>query len=168
MKFSCVCGFTIKDGTDFQNHKAHLVSDQDICDAAEISDNGSGDWWPLLTRSVYQCKECQRLWINSEGGELLSFAAESSCPNILSSIHGDRWKRILLGEWADDPILKSGPKGFLNWKHLSDEDYLTFEEWSELESNYFRILESLQENGLLRTALLKKNSRLVHQWPQDD
>jgi hypothetical protein len=166
MKFACSCGHVISDGTDYLRYKAYLISDQDIYDALEMSDRGSGDWWPTLTRTMYDCEKCGRVWIYDHAGLLQSFLPESRSPHFLSSIAGIKWKRILRGSWTDKPILRTLPRGFLSWTHLDDADRRTFEEWAELESEYFKVFESLRSEDLLRDSLLKRNGEVIHAWPE--
>jgi len=164
MKFACTCGNTIRDQTDYLRYAGHLIADQDVFEAAEMSDRGLGDWWPSLTRRMYQCESCGRLWIDDQSGKLKSFVPEQSAEHFLSSIHGRKWKRILRGSWTDERTLKGVPRGFLSWEHLSDEDQATFDDWESLETVYRKQFESLKKQGILRDALLKKNGAIIHQW----
>ena len=100
-------------------------------------------------------------------GELISFVPESRCPNFPSSIHGHSWKRVLRGNWNDEPVLKGLPKGFLSWLHLDDADHSAHETWEDLETNYMRVFKMLQSEGTLRDALLQKNGQVVHKWSCD-
>ncbi len=164
MKFACTCGNVIPDQRDYLPYAAHLIADQDICDATEMSDRGSGDWWPSLTRKLYQCNSCGRLWIEDHERELRSFTPEQPTPHVLSSIHGSQWKRVLRGLWTDKPVMATLPRGFLNWTHLSEADRATFDDWKLLERAYYDRFEDLKRQGILRDALLTRNGEIVHSW----
>lgn len=162
MKILCECGSLIRDQTDFLSYKAHLIADQDITDALELSDKGSSSWWHSLSRMMYQCGECGRLWINDHDNELRSFVPEQPAPHLLSSIHGDKWKRLIRGFWSDTTIGR--PKGLLTWGHLSNEDYEMFDDWDAMSVCYQRVFERLRDQGILRDALLRKNGETIHYW----
>ena len=169
MKFACACGEIIRDQTDYLSYAAYLIADQDIYDATEMSDRGSGDWWPSLTRKMYQCSSCGRLWIEDhEGRALKCFVPEEPVEQFLSSIHGNQWKRVLRGSWTDKPIAATFPRGFLSWNHLSEEDRQTFNDWETLERAYQKRFEELKRDGILRDALLVKNGATVHSWSWSD
>ncbi|MEK7953476.1 hypothetical protein [Luteolibacter soli] len=164
MKFACACGNLIPDQTDYLSYAAHLIADQDLYDATAMSERGSSDWWPSLTRKLYQCDSCGRLWIEDRGRELRAFVPEEPAPHFLSSIHGDQWKRILRGEWRDERVIATLPRGFLGWAHLSEEDHATFDDWGLLERAYYDRFEELKKRGILRDAMLTKNGETVHSW----
>ena len=164
MKFACTCGHVIRDQTDYLPYAGYLIADQDVYDATEMSDRGSGDWWPTLTRSMYQCDSCGRLWIDDHNRQLKSFMPEQPATNFLSSIHGGKWKRVLRGSWTDDPAEASLPRGFVSWTHLERGDQKTFDDWESLEAFYRLKFEELKGAGILRDAMLTKNGDRIHYW----
>ena len=164
MKFTCGCGNVIRDQTDYLPYAAHLIADQDIYDATAISERGESNWWPSLTRKLYQCGSCGRLWIEDHERKLRCFVPEEPAPHLLSSIHGNKWKRVLRGWWEDRPATSASPHGVLTWEHLSNEDHATFKEWKLLEQAYRERFEELKKQGILRDALLTKNGEAIHSW----
>ena len=167
MKFACACGSVIRDQTDYLPYKGYRISDQDIYDAADISDQGSADWWPNLTRSMYQCHSCGRLWIDDHNDELKSFMPEQPAERFLASIHGEKWKRVLRGSWTDEPVAATLPRGFVSWSHLGDDDQATFDDWSSLEAVYRSKFEELRSAGTIRDAMLTKNGHRIHLWQSE-
>lgn len=163
MKLACACGFVIADNTDYLPYVGHLIADQDIQDVYEMP--SPGGFRHLLTRKMYQCRSCGRLWIEGQGkGQMKAFVPEQPAPDILSSIHGQSWKRVLRGSWTDEALLGGLPRGFLTWTHLSEGDRATFDDWDLLQQAYFERLEELRRQGILRDALLMKNGQAIHSW----
>lgn len=99
MWFECSCGNIIKDTTDCLRQKGHLTPDQDLYSVWDGMDDqvidrvASGDLAPndaymisrrLMaspTRTMYQCVECGRLYIDGLDGELHCFLPESNMPD---------------------------------------------------------------------------------------
>ena len=162
MKFACICGKTIVDQTDYLSYAAYMIADQDIFDASDISEGGSDDWWGTLTRKMYQCRTCGRLWINDRQGHFHSFAPEQESEHILSSVHGNEWKRVLRGIWLNQEV-----GGFLNWRHLSHDDYAKFDDWNTLERAYVDQFAKLRKQNILRDALLNKDGKTIHSWESE-
>ena len=165
MKFACACGNVIRDQTDYQPHKAHLISDQDLFEALEISDTRSREWFPSLTRALYECRRCGRLWLEANGDDLIAFIPEKHSGPVLAPAAGNRWKAPLRGQWLDKPIPPGAPRGVLFCLLGNQEQTSTFDDWSELERAYQQTLESRRSAGTLRDAMLTKNGKLLHVWP---
>jgi hypothetical protein len=183
MKIGCTCGSTISDQTDFLSYKAHFIADQDwydVVDAAEGSelavtyrnDQPSGTssmarhrlWrW---SREMWQCKACGRLYVEDHDYAIQGFTPDEASPphNLLRSIHGDRWKRPLVGGWRT--WIKDGPKGELWWGFGdAEEGFEQFEQWEQLEERYHEVFRRLLDKDILRSALLRYGDRTVHEWP---
>ena len=95
MWFECHCGNEIKDTTDCLRNKGHLTPDQDLhsvwdgMDEQVIDRIASGELsldeayvnsrrlMSLPARTVYQCFECGRLYIDGPDGERNCFLPES-------------------------------------------------------------------------------------------
>lgn len=105
MWFDCHCGNTIKDNTDSLRQKAHLTPDQDLfavwdgIDEQVIDRVASGEL-PVRdaymvsrgiiaspTRTMYQCFECGRLYIDGPDGNRHCFvpASDATDKGILRS-----------------------------------------------------------------------------------
>ena len=168
MKFACACGNVIRDQTDYQPHKAHLISDQDLFDVLEISDARSREWFPALTRALYECRQCGRIWLEADGNELIAFIPEKQSGPVLAPAAGNRWKAPLRARWLDDPVVPGAPHGELFCALGNQETTVTFDDWSELERAYEVTLESRRSAGTLRDAMLKKNGKVLHSWHPDD
>src|SRR4051812_11974080 len=95
VKIGCHCGATISDSTDYLSHKAHLLPDQELYEVWDGIDDevidrvASGVLTPKdaymvsrrimssPTRSMWQCFECGRLYIDGLEGELHCFMPEN-------------------------------------------------------------------------------------------
>ncbi len=95
MKIGCRCGATISDSTDYISHKAHLTPDQEIYGVMDGIDDevidrvGSGELpvedayvvarriMSSPTRTMWQCFECGRLYIDGPDGDLHCFVPEN-------------------------------------------------------------------------------------------
>jgi hypothetical protein len=80
MKITCKCGHLITDATDRLSHKAHLIADEDKFDFLHDSSIFS-----RITRRMYQCDACGRLWIYDRRNSLKSFMPEGDVENFLAS-----------------------------------------------------------------------------------
>jgi hypothetical protein len=105
MKIGCYCGASIVDQTDYLSHKGRLIPDQewfavfDAIDAEIIDALASGllpqsDAYRLarkiilrISRMVYQCRNCGRLFIDDLQRNLQSYvpATEETSREILRS-----------------------------------------------------------------------------------
>jgi hypothetical protein len=189
MKFACTCGNTIRDQTDYLPYKAHFISDQDGFDVSDaicqiVSDAAAGRMTVenaqtavcrthiAALRLMYQCNSCGRLWIQShDKQELRGFAAEQPAPQLLSSIHGSRWKRVLRGSWTDEPrfsTLMTGPACGILETRWSEAESATFDDWESLKRAYYSRFENLKRQGALRDALLTRNGETIHSWDSKD
>ena len=167
MKFACACGNVIRDQTDYQPHKAHLISDQDLFDALEISDARSRAWFPSLTRALYECRQCGRIWVEAAGNQLLAYIPEKHSGPVLAPAAGNRWRAPLRAQWLDKPTIPGAPPGVLFCTLGNHEQTATFDDWSELEHAYRLALESRRSAGTLRDAILTKNGEVLHAWSSD-
>ncbi|TDC81156.1 hypothetical protein [Actinomadura sp. 7K507] len=163
MKISCACGEVIPDQTDFIPYKARFVADMDWDDVAE-GDVGERLWeW---SRCMWQCTACGRLYVEDRQGGLHCFAPEKAGvpSDLLGSAHGDAWKRPLVGNWR--ARASGGPPGELWWGFgVSDEGMEEFSRWSDLERRYHEVFERLRDRDVLRSAFLRHEGRIVHEWP---
>jgi hypothetical protein len=161
MKIRCSCGEVIVDQTDYISNKARLIADQDWEDFLVGAGNtGKADW--SLSRAIYQCGACGRLYVDDQDGNLRSFLPEENALNILSSVKKENWKRPLIGSW-DDNRKPPYTKGYL-WVWSTQPANNAFDDWNELEKAYFDEFRKLKELGHLRSALLRKNGEDKHVW----
>ncbi|WP_106401705.1 hypothetical protein [Actinocorallia populi] len=166
MKIRCACGGVIIDNTDFLPGKAYLIADQDWEDAigpesGETARQRLRDW----SRPMWQCQECGSLYIDDREGNVHCFRpASADAPrDLLSSFHGERWKRPLRGSWTASRT--SAPPGELWWGGGEDSRFEEFSSWEELERRYHEVFQRLLDEDVLRDALLRRGSRLIHRWP---
>lgn len=87
MKIFCRCGYILSDNTDTISYKAHIIPDQDWFDvwdkieAAVKSENPDKERLMRelmsdvnhITRTMYQCPECGRLYVDDLQYELHEF-----------------------------------------------------------------------------------------------
>jgi len=98
MKIKCNCGSIIVDQTDFLKHKGHVISDiqwHDFWDAIDHAIEHSGPnksdkekavmqlRQQRLFKTVWECVECGKLYIDSENGNLISYAPDSNGYNAV-------------------------------------------------------------------------------------
>jgi hypothetical protein len=165
VKFTCNCGAVISDQTDYLPYKAHILSDQDAFDAADISESGSPAWLVTLTRHLYECNACGRLWLEDANQALLAYVPEGHRGRAITPALGDLWKAPLRASWNDKPVVPGAPRGVLYCARGTQEIVATFDDWLRLEATYHEVLESRRGEGTLRDAALSCNGELVHSWP---
>jgi len=168
MKFRCACGEIIVDNTDSLSYKAYFIADQDWEDAFRPEEETSDEPEDRLlgwSRSAWQCRACGSLYIDDDNGLAHRFrpATADTPRNILSSIHGERWKRPLRGSWRSDRT--KSPPGQLWWGAGDDSGFEEFDEWAALERRYYTVFERLLGKGALRDAFLRHEDRYLHRWP---
>ena len=110
MWFECKCGQRIKDISDAHSYKAHYISDKDwfpfwgaIDDSIENSGASVKEKeaacmklrMEKVDRTMYQCFECGRLYLNDENNQLISFLPEdksvSLTPHFLPYVERRNW-----------------------------------------------------------------------------
>lgn len=182
MKILCECGGIIVDQTDYLPNKGYIISDQDWFDFMDAIDNAIEKSGPTqaekeracmniqslairLTKTIYQCNECGRLYISNNDGELETYnnSEDKEEYNLLESTYGDKWKRPLIGDWLDSRA--GNIKGYL-WCIDVNGDEGNFDNWDLLEKEYYRMLKELEKNNTLRSAILKKNNKIIHEWKE--
>ena len=174
MKIRCVCGGLIVDQTDFQRNKAYLIADQDWFDvldeAADAADEegreADGGLLLELSREMWQCRDCGRLYIDDRTGTLHRFEpAETTVPrDLLASSRGARWRGNLRGRWQEQA--KSGEL----WWQCGDDDsgWEQFTSGEELERRYQEEFRRLLDLDILRSSFLRVDGEMAHQWPPAD
>jgi len=183
MKINCGCGGVIVDQTDYLPNKGYIIADQDWFDFLDAIDKAveqSGENEKTkeclcskisslainLTKLIYQCPTCGRLYVENDHDELEIFAkVEQFRGNgILRSAYGDAWKSPLIATWDDEH--KGMIKGYL-WCVDLKRGEESFESWEQLEKQYYLLFDELQEKNLLRSALLKRNQQVIHVWEME-
>lgn len=171
MHFHCKCGHETRVTTDYLPYVAEFLAHQDVDDLSEglqEAENDVGRILPYasLSRRMYQCVQCQRIFIENHAGGLVSFVPEDveGAKAILSSSAGQGWKRHLRARWND----ASNPRhrhrqGLIDYSHTEPEREF-FGDWNEFENRYHALFEELKSQQRLRTAHLHKNNQLVHSW----
>jgi len=160
MKIECKCGNYIVDQTDMLRNKAILIADQDWFDFLEsVKETGHDDL--ELSRKLYECDECGRLYIYDQNGGLNCFLPEDESHNILASMDGDNWKRSLFGGWWKASTAIRTQKGYVE---CEGEDTYESTEWSDIKKVYFEMFERLKDENRLRSALLRMDGENIHSW----
>ena len=92
MKIQCCCGGTIVDSTDYLPNKGHVVPDQvffDIHDKNDLAIEQCGNTVKekemclmkvrsnFVSRFIWQCNSCDRLYLDNANNELVCFKPES-------------------------------------------------------------------------------------------
>lgn len=163
MKIRCDCGGIIVDQTDYMPYKGHLISDQDWFDFLDAIDRAIEKSGPAdkdkeraamsirrmaahLTKLIYQCTCCGRLYVSNEEENLETFVKPEPFEgkSILASSLGGNWKRPLIGDWDDSR--KGSIKGYL-WCMDLKEGEGSFDSWGNLEETYYDTLLDLKEKN---------------------
>ena len=74
-QFGCICGHQLSDITDFLPYKAHLIPDEDWDTDQDVDSHDAA-------RTVYECENCGRLWIQA-APKWVSYLPESAVRGIL-------------------------------------------------------------------------------------
>jgi len=188
MHFLCECGNRIHDITDNLSYKAHLISDQDwfdfldkIDDVVEKSGPSQKDKENALmqisslavnmTKLVYLCKKCGNIFFDDDNGGLLEMykpCSENVNTKLLESYKKEKWQGSLSAEWVDEKPEWLESNGFIsqdtNYKSHKISQNNGYDNWDNLEKEYYIIFEELREEGVLRSSSLKKNKILIHSW----
>jgi hypothetical protein len=150
-------------------YKAHVLSDQDAFDAADMSQRSSADWLHQLTRTMYECVACGRLWLETASNDLVAFLPDGHTGQVIGPTAGDRWKAPLFASWEDVPVVPGAPHGMLECPIGVRTAVARYESWNDLEAAYHDLLSRRRAEGTLRSALLKRNGQIVHDWsPEGD
>ena len=98
MWIQCRCGHQIKDTTDGISYKARYISDQDWFGVLDTIDRNiqsleknreklcwdNHNYVSSKTKCIYQCTECERLYVENQNGEFREFLPiGNECNNIL-------------------------------------------------------------------------------------
>lgn len=96
MKLSCTCNNLITDNTDNLSHKGYLISDKNWNDFWDAVDKAIEESGPTALdkeracmkvrksqpfRSVWECTQCGRLWMDGRNGKLVAYAADKGQPH---------------------------------------------------------------------------------------
>lgn len=180
MKIGCECGNVIVDQTDFLPYKGYIISDQDwfdLLDAIDFAVEKSGhsekekesalmkvrSLAVTLSKEIYQCTACGRVYIHNNSGGLEMFVRNIPFDGskILISALGDNWRRPVFGSWDDKR--QGSSKGYISCFGLDDNDVL-FDNWDKLQEKYYSLVKELKGKSILRSALLRRNDEVVHCW----
>ena len=168
MWFTCRCGVNIHDMTDGLSNKGYLLADQDYNTPGEHPDDGAGPFAAAhrLSRSVYQCDDCGRLYIDDRERGLLAFAPEGGRhANALGSVHGRCFPVTLHAGWNE-----AGPapdRGNIFWDPAGDlpGGYERFSDLAAVKARYIEVKKTLIAEGRLRNARLMINGQIRDKWP---
>lgn len=89
MKLRCICGASIHDVGDGQENKAYFIPDENWEAMTESIDTGKSVWNETrkYKRSILQCYQCCRIYIQNCNGEYESFKPDEGVEfGILKSI----------------------------------------------------------------------------------
>lgn len=173
----CHCGYKIHDSSSHLSYKGSIMADQDESDyfdgVEEIIKSNNPDKNSLMcdflcehsmTKTVYQCSQCGRLYIE-EDRKLFCFKPENHTNNnVLKSVHGEKWKGFLYAEWRSEKYEWQEYKGYV----CADVNYpyesIYSDDRQEIIDGYYRLLEELKKAGVIRSASLKINGKWIHDW----
>lgn len=164
-KFQCVCGKLISDNTDFISYKARFVSDQDyfdLCDEIENKDfYKRADAFHKYLNDIYQCFDCQNIifFSNNERFDFQPLKKQEK-PTVLKSVFGDKWKGVMTANFYDG-------RGEIWWYTNVDGGFKQRLSLDELKKIYFDKFEELHKSNLLRSAFLRINGEIVHNYSDE-
>lgn len=96
MKTTCTCAHTIIDTTDVLSHKGYLISDKHWTNFWDAVDKAIEESGPSPEdkeracmavrqsqpfRSVWECTNCGRLWMDGRNGKLVAYATDDGQPH---------------------------------------------------------------------------------------
>lgn len=166
-KFLCRCGHVMSElNTDYMPTRAHLIPDQDweeVCFGTEAQRREVTE----RCRAVWQCPECGCLHV-SDGGTRHVFApaeADSTPRHLLTSVFGDAWPGPMAGTWQ--PWQTDRAKGELWWQDAdpAKSGLEDFDSLEDLTRRYHEVFDDRHARGLVRSAFLRIDRTIVHQWP---
>lgn len=166
-KFRCRCGEVMSElNTDYMPTRAHLIPDQDweeLCFGTETQRQEVTD----RCRAVWQCPDCGSLHV-SDGDTRHVFApveAGSTPRHLLTSVFGDAWPGPMAGTWR--PAQTNRAQGELWWDdadpHKGGLEH--FDDLDDLTHRYHEVFQDRHARGLVRSAFLRIDRTIVHQWP---
>ena len=180
MNFYCKCGFLFHDNADCLYFKGRLIADQDWNNLWNYIDNGvkngenpCDNIWKLFPRSMFQCPECGRLYMEDDNGMTFTvFTPNGDAePNpgtdkrMMESFSEKSWGGILYAEWYDDPPVWIKHKGmirpdltYVERKRLEYDDYDAF------RACFDELFETLRKEDRIRSAKLRINGKQEFSW----
>lgn len=179
MNFYCKCGFLFHDNADCLYFKGRLIADQDWNDLWNYIDNGvknrenpCDNIWKLFPRSMFQCPECGRLYMEDDNGRTFTvFTPNSEAepePDVdkrmLESVHGKKWRGFLYADWYDDPPVWIKHNGTII-PELNDKfDKLEFDDYDAFRARFDELFETLRKEDRIRSAKLRINGKQEFSW----
>lgn len=174
----CRCGYKIHDSADYLRYKGRIIADQDYFDytdsVTEIIESECSDRKKLsvdfcckfagITKTVYQCPECGRLYIECEN-KLFCFSPENHTDkDVLKSVHGEKWKGFLYAEWNDKKSEWRDYRGYVFADVNCPCESIESDDRQEVFDGYYRLFEKLRQADAIRFASLKINGERIHDW----
>lgn len=185
MHFLCACGYCFHDNTDCLSFKGYVLADQDMEELWDILERAEKphedtldialDVMDLLNRTMYQCPECGRMYIEDADKqyELVRYtpcAQGEPVPEVnrrmLLSSRGEKWRGYLYAHWDDPKPDYNEHKGMIFPICNVRFDNLDFDDYEALEKRYFEILEIMIEKKIVRYAKLFVNRETRHSWEE--
>lgn len=186
MKFLCPCGYCFHDNTDNLRFKAHILPDQDMNEFADIIERGEQPHseqrelyftlMDLLDRTIYQCPQCGRLFIENNNPRTFAIFTpgadavpdETVDRNLLMSAHGVDWRGSLNAYW-DDPKPAWNPHPGVIFQEINPRsETLWFDDFAEMERQFYLRLEQLKGKDIIAYAMLRYNHERRFFWRREN
>ncbi len=180
MRFGCKCGNIIRDTTDFLSYKADILASQDeedFCEGMEslVTDESLSKvvcmnklmslYTHYAMRSIYQCSECGRLYVEDPEGKLHCFVPEEHTnKELLISVAGRNWKGLLWANWKDVKPEWSEHHGYIDVNTNESYDNQVFDDKESFLECYYELFDELRQKNLIRSARLHENGECTHTW----
>ena len=174
MHFGCRCGYVFHDNTDNLRFKASLLPAQSLGKFAEIAKRGAEPhpdktelYFPLTDlffRTMYQCPECGRLYIEED--DRFSFCVfspstqaepgESVNRRLLSAMGGQRGS-VTAYYYDPSPKWRKQP-GILFRNQKDEHDPVHYDSFAQMETEFRALSEQLFAEQRIDYAALYYNS----------
>lgn len=186
MHFFCKCGKRISDSTDYLSYKAHMISDQDwfdlwdnIYEVIEKSGPTQNDKEKAIVKimqmsiqmetTIYQCTKCGKLIFDGKNKfEMYKSSSGYINKGLLQSYKGEQWEGYLHAEWSDKKPEWRETNGYIlqnvNFKSSKIRKNIGYNDWENIEKDYFIVFNEFKEKGIIRSSMLKKNDVEIHSW----
>lgn len=186
MKFLCPCGYCFHDNTDHLRFKAHILPDQDMEEFDSILQRGEQphagqrelyyDLMELLERTIYQCPQCGRLFIENNNPRTFAVFTpgadavpdETVDRNLLMSARGSDWRGSLTADWYDPKPVWLPHPGAIYQEINPQSETLWFDDYAEMERQFFLRLEQLKKTDQIAYAALRYNNECRFFWRREN
>lgn len=182
MHFLCKCGkYRFHDSSDCLPYKGCIYPDEDTNTLGQLIEDGfrTGDtdtMWSginaLFRRTMYQCPECGRLYIeNDDYSSFTVFTPNGDAEpdpaadkRMLESMYGKTWNGFLYAVWNDNHPEWVKHSGTIRQEQDDDFVLFDFDDYEQFRMRFDELFAELRQNDRIRSATLKVNGKCEFSW----